>query len=91
VPVCINTPWYTFVPPVQAASGSVESADKVPVPVMPSITPNCTTYEYAANGLRVDAIVVQNGITMDEFLSWNSYIDKDNPSAWDRYWVCVGA
>ncbi|EPE35580.1 LysM [Glarea lozoyensis ATCC 20868] len=91
VPVCISTPWYTFVPPVQADVGTVESAEKIPVPVMPSITSNCTTFELAGNGLRVDAIVQQNGITMDGFLSWNAYIDKTNPVAWDGYWVCVGA
>jgi hypothetical protein len=35
VPVCINTPWYTFTPPVQAAAGTAESAKDVPVPIMP--------------------------------------------------------
>jgi hypothetical protein len=35
VPVCINTPWYAFVRPVQEAPGTVEGAGKVPVPMMP--------------------------------------------------------
>lgn len=89
VPVCIDTPWYTFVPPVQAADGTIEPASAVPVPVMPSITANCTKFELAGGGYRVDTIVAANGITMDDFLSWNSYIDKTNPVAWEGYWVCV--
>lgn len=35
VPVCVATPWYSFVPPVQEAAGTVEGAGKVPVPIMP--------------------------------------------------------
>lgn len=64
-------------------------ASAVPVPVMPSITANCTKFELAGGGYRVDTIVAANGITMDDFLSWNSYIDKTNPVAWADYWVCV--
>ncbi|TVY81775.1 LysM domain-containing protein [Lachnellula suecica] len=89
VPVCIDTPWYTFVPPVQAADGTVEAASAVPVPIMPSITSNCTKFELAGGGYRVDTIVAQNNITEDDFLSWNAYIDKTNPVAWEGYWVCV--
>jgi hypothetical protein len=35
VPVCIDTPWYTFVKPVQKPVGTVESSEVVPVPIMP--------------------------------------------------------
>jgi hypothetical protein len=35
VPVCIDTPWYTFVKPVQKPAGTVESSEVVPVPIMP--------------------------------------------------------
>ncbi|KAH8600903.1 hypothetical protein B0O99DRAFT_589778 [Bisporella sp. PMI_857] len=91
VPVCINTPWYTFVPPVQAATGTVVDASAVPVPIMGGIVGNCTTYEFVGSGLRVDAIVAQNGITMDEFLEWNQNVDKNTPTVWAEYWVCVGA
>jgi hypothetical protein len=91
VPVCINTPWYTFTPPVQSAPGTVEPASEVPVPIMPSITSNCTQFELVGAGsdYRVESIVQQNGITMGEFLEWNAYVDKQDPSAWEGYWVCV--
>jgi hypothetical protein len=35
MPVCINIPWYTFTPPLQAAGGTVETTSEVPVPIMP--------------------------------------------------------
>lgn len=91
VPVCVDTPWYTFVPPVQPADGTVESATKIPVPVMPSIVSSCTTYELVGAGQTVDSMVAANNLTLDNFLTWNAYIDPTNPVAWGGYWVCVGA
>ncbi|CAG8950961.1 hypothetical protein HYFRA_00006358 [Hymenoscyphus fraxineus] len=90
VPVCINTPWYTFVPPVQSAAGTIVDASAKPVPVMPSITSACKKFELVGSGQRVDSMVAENEITLDDFLTWNAYIDKTNPVAWDGYWVCVG-
>ena len=90
MPVCINTPWYTFVPPVQAATGTVVDASAVPVPIMGGIVAECKKFEYAGAGLRVDAIVAQNNITMDQFLTWNTAVDKTFPSVWAQYWCCVG-
>jgi hypothetical protein len=58
---------------------------------MGGIVSNCTTFEYVGSGLRVDAIVAQNNITMDQFLDWNRAVSAENPSAWAEYWVCVGA
>ena len=90
VPVCIDTPWYTFVPPVFVAGGTVVAASAVPVPIMPEIVSNCTEFEYIDDsGIRVDTIVAQNNITMDEFLDWNQYVDPTNPYVWAEYWVCV--
>ncbi|KAH8674777.1 hypothetical protein BGZ60DRAFT_404796 [Tricladium varicosporioides] len=91
VPVCINTPWYTFTPPVFAPAGTVVPSSAIPVPIMPQIVSTCTKYEFVGNGLRVDAMVAQNGITMAQFLAWNPAVDKTNPSAWAGYWVCVGS
>jgi len=91
VPVCIATPWYTFVPPVQVPGGTVVSVDAVPVPIMGGIVDGCKVFEFVGDGLRVDDIVKQNGITMGEFLGWNTLIDKKDLVVWAQYWVCVGA
>jgi len=89
VPVCINTQWYTFTPPVQPAEGTVEPASDIPVPIMPEITSDCKEFELAGSGYTVDAIVQQNNITLDDFLDWNVYLNKTAPYAWEGYWVCV--
>lgn len=65
-------------------------ASAVPVPIMGGIVANCKKFEYAEGGLRVDTIVAQNKITMDQFLSWNTAVDKNFPSVWAQYWCCVG-
>jgi len=91
VPVCINTPWYIFTPPVQAATGAVVNADAVPVPIMSGIVTTCKKFEFVGSGLRVDAIVAQNNITMAQFLEWNKAVDQNSPTVWAQYWVCVDA
>ena len=75
---------------MQQPDGTVEPASSVPVPVMPSIVAECSKFELAGGGYRVDTIVAQNNITMDQFLSWNQAIPRDDPVAWSGYWVCVG-
>lgn len=66
-------------------------ASAVPVPIMGGIVAECNKFEFVGSGLRVDAIVAQNNITMDQFLTWNTAVDKTNPSVWAQYWCCVGA
>ena len=58
---------------------------------MPAIVANCTTYELAGAGYRVDRIVAQNNVTLEKFLDWNTYVDRTDPVVWAGYWVCVGA
>jgi hypothetical protein len=52
---------------------------------------NCTQFELVGGGseYRVESIVAANNITMDQFLSWNQYLDRTNPGAWEGYWVCI--
>ncbi len=91
VPVCINTPWYKYTPPVQPPAGTVESKDRVPVPQMFPVSTACNKFELAGAGYRVDTMVKQNNITISDFISWNGWVvDKSNPIAWEGYWVCVG-
>ncbi len=56
-----------------------------------AIVSNCNQFELVGNGseYRVESIVAANNLTMDQFLSWNQYVDKTNPTAWEGYWVCV--
>lgn len=56
-----------------------------------SIVSNCMQYKLVGSGskYRVENIVASNNITMDEFLAWNQYVDKKNPTDWEGYWTCV--
>ncbi|KAL1616156.1 hypothetical protein SLS56_011547 [Neofusicoccum ribis] len=87
VPICINTPWYTFTPPVQAAAGSHATPDETPVPLMPGITADCADFELVGAGTRVDALAAENGFTEADFAAWNG----NATTAWADYWVCVKA
>lgn len=56
-----------------------------------AIVNSCTQFELVGSGSEytVESIVAANNITMDQFLSWNQYVDKTNPTAWEEYRVCV--
>lgn len=58
---------------------------------MPEIVSNCTTFEFVGDGVTVDQVVAQNGITDDEFYAWNGDVSESDPVLWAQYWVCVGA
>ncbi|EKG20364.1 hypothetical protein MPH_02289 [Macrophomina phaseolina MS6] len=87
VPVCINTPWYTFTPPVQPAAGTHYTPDQTPVPLMPNTISTCSDYELVGAGTRVDQLTAENGITQEQFEAWNG----NATGAWADYWVCVKA
>jgi hypothetical protein len=91
VPVCINTPWYHFKPPVQPPAGTVEAAAAVPVPIMPGIVADCSSFELVGPGVTAHAIVARNNITLAQFVGWNTALDRTNPQPWAGYWVCVRA
>lgn len=88
VPICINTPWYTFTPPVQAAAGTHESADQIPVPLYPNTIDTCTEYEIVGPGMRIDTIAAENNVTVNQLGAWNG---NATASLWEGYWACVKA
>lgn len=87
VPVCINTPWYQFTPPVQPDFGTHYTPDQTPVPVMPNIISSCQEYELIEPGKRVDTLAAENGFEESQFAEWNG----NSTTAWAAYWACVKA
>jgi len=87
VPVCINTPDYTFVPPVQPPTGTQYTADQTPVPIMPNIVSNCSEFQLIAGGTREDDLAAANGVTEAEIQAWNG----NSTTVWADYWACVKA
>ncbi|CZT21916.1 uncharacterized protein RCC_07783 [Ramularia collo-cygni] len=87
VPVCIATPWYNYVPPVQPEFGTKYTPDQTPVPLMPNIIESCQLFEYIKPGKRVDELAAENGFEIDDFAAWNG----NSTSAWASNWACVKA
>jgi hypothetical protein len=87
VPVCINTPKYKFIPPVQPDYGSFKKPAQLPIPVMPYIVKSCQKYELIAPGRTIQSVQAENGITFANFQAWNGYASIP----WAAYWACVQA
>jgi hypothetical protein len=87
VPVCINTPKYKFVPPVQPDYGTFRKPAQLPIPVMPYIVKSCQKYELIAPGRTIQSVQAENGITFANFQAWNGYA----AIPWAAYWACVQA
>ncbi|EMF12020.1 carbohydrate-binding module family 50 protein [Sphaerulina musiva SO2202] len=87
VPVCINTPWYTFTPPVQPDFGTHYTPDQTPVPIMPNIVSTCQEFELIEPGKRVEDLAAENGFEVNQFAEWNG----NSTTAWAAYWACVKA
>lgn len=86
VPICIDTPWYKFTPPVQASYGTVEATKKTPVPIMPSITSKCAKFELVGPGITVADMAKTNKFSAAKFPLWNG----NATTGWQDYWACVG-
>ncbi|KAA8628704.1 hypothetical protein SMACR_09586 [Sordaria macrospora] len=60
-------------------------------PQMPGIVANCDGYHKIASGDQCGTIAAKYGITTDQFLSYNSYINAQCSNLWLDYYVCVHA
>ncbi|KAL2868995.1 LysM peptidoglycan-binding domain-containing protein [Aspergillus lucknowensis] len=58
-------------------------------PTMPGIADDCDGFHKVSSGDQCDTIAAQNGITVDQLMSWNSEIDDDCSNLWLDYYVCV--
>ncbi|KAF2172814.1 hypothetical protein M409DRAFT_49342 [Zasmidium cellare ATCC 36951] len=87
VPICINTPWYHYTPPVQPAFGTHYTPDQTPVPIMPNIISSCQDFELVAPGTPVEDLATENDFPVEDFAKWNG----NSSSPWAAYWSCVKA
>jgi len=86
-PICINTPDYTFTPPVQAAYGTHYTTDQTPVPLMPGTIAGCEEYELIAPGKREDQLASENGVTLNQIEAWNGNATLLQAGTW----ACIKA
>lgn len=94
-PVCINTPWYTYVAPIQQPVGTiVETANlgatEQPVPVIYGTSGSCAKYQLAGEGVYMYNMVADNNITNEQFLEWNPNVNGTDPMIQAGYWYAVG-
>ncbi|KAK4172182.1 hypothetical protein QBC36DRAFT_315088 [Triangularia setosa] len=59
-------------------------------PQMPGLDPNCNRYHYVQSGDTCAVIASINGISVPQFLSWNSEINGECTNLWLNYFVCTG-
>ncbi|KZF20520.1 carbohydrate-binding module family 50 protein [Xylona heveae TC161] len=70
-------------------SGS--SSSTVPSPLMPSTLTDCSKYYQIQNGDGCWDVEQNNGISADQFNSWNPYVGSNCQNFWPGYYLCVGA
>lgn len=84
--VCVGVPGATTTtaaPPTQTPSG--------PQPQMPGIISSCKRFREVQSGDSCYVIDNAEGISLSQFLSWNSYVDAQCDNLWLGYYVCVSA
>ncbi|KAK4665398.1 hypothetical protein QC763_401460 [Podospora pseudopauciseta] len=59
-------------------------------PQMPGLAPNCNRYHYVQSGDTCAVIAAANGISVAQFLSWNSEVNAGCTNLWLNYFVCTG-
>ncbi|ROW06500.1 hypothetical protein VMCG_04275 [Cytospora schulzeri] len=82
--VCVGVPGAT------TTSSSAAPTPTGPTPQMPGIVSNCADYYLVASGDTCEKIDSANGITLTDFLSWNTDVDANCDNLWLGYYVCVG-
>lgn len=92
--VCVHVPGAVTQKPTtttKATSTSTTAPAATNSPQMPGIVSNCDGYHKVASGDQCGTIAAKYGITTDEFLSYNSYINAQCSNLWVDYYVCVHA
>ncbi|KAE8553139.1 hypothetical protein EYB25_004520 [Talaromyces marneffei] len=82
--VCVGVPGATTTTAPPAPTSTA------PSPEMPSTVSNCSKFHLVQSGDGCGAIEAANGITQDQFASWNPYIHSNCDNLWLGYYVCVG-
>ncbi|KAK0744621.1 hypothetical protein B0T21DRAFT_280736 [Apiosordaria backusii] len=59
-------------------------------PQMPGLAANCNRYHYVQSGDTCAVVAANNGISVAQFLSWNTAVDSGCTNLWLGYYVCTG-
>ncbi|KAF2826311.1 LysM domain-containing protein [Ophiobolus disseminans] len=63
---------------------------QTPSPIQAGMTTNCKKFDFVNKNEICDTIVRRNGISLANFVQWNSAVGSDCRSMWAETYVCVG-
>lgn len=61
-----------------------------PQPTQPGMVGNCVKFHYISKGNTCDQITSYNGISMQDFITWNPQIGQQCTGMWADAYACVG-
>lgn len=85
--VCIHVPGTIT---TSAGSSTPSDTSSGPTPQMPGIIASCKTYYQVKSGDSCYSIYTAAGITLSNFLLWNTEVNSSCSNLWLGYYVCTG-
>ncbi|KAH0424198.1 LysM domain-containing protein [Colletotrichum camelliae] len=63
---------------------------QTPQPTQPGMVTNCKKFHYVSAGNTCDQIISYQGITLANFIQWNTGVGSSCQNMWANTYVCVG-
>jgi hypothetical protein len=88
IPLSVSTPEE----PVAGSdpSPTIGNGIKTPTPAMPGLSKDCNEFHLVVDGEVCSTIAKDTGISIDDFLEWNTKVGGECESLWLNSYVCVG-
>lgn len=74
-------------PATSTTTGS--AAIQTPQPTQPGMVANCNKFTFVKPGDTCSAIINGSGITLQQFIQWNSGVGDQCQAMWANSWVCI--
>lgn len=78
------------VPGATTTTTSAQPSPTGPTPQMPGIVAKCKKFYKVQSGDSCWTISSAAGVTVDQFLTWNTAVDSNCSNLWLGYYVCTG-
>ncbi|KAK5653007.1 hypothetical protein OQA88_9293 [Cercophora sp. LCS_1] len=86
-----NLPSRVSAPPAAATTTTPPwNGIQTPLPIMPNMTTNCTTFYLSKTDDTCYSIITLFHLSMDDFIAWNAYLQNGCEYLWAGAYVCVG-
>jgi hypothetical protein len=86
---CVSVVGYTPNAPTPTSS-KAPSGVQTPSPIQAGMTSRCKKFDFVKSGEICDTITRRNGISLADFVKWNTGVGSDCRSMWAETYVCVG-